>query len=62
MSGRDVTSVERREAGRRVSGCMAGLEAEERARIQRMTPVERMNLALRLGRIARALARRPGSR
>ena len=49
---RDASAAERREAGRRASGSMAGLEAEERARIQRMTPVERMTLALRMGRIA----------
>jgi hypothetical protein len=54
--------VARREDVRRSSGCMAGLEAEERERLKRMTSVERMALALRMGRLARAVAKRPGSR
>lgn len=61
-SGPKPAAIARREAGRRASGCMAGLEAEERARIQRLSPIERMALALRMGRVARAVASRVGPR
>jgi hypothetical protein len=61
-SGPKPAMVARRETGRRASGCMAGLEAEERARIQRLSPIERMALALRMGRVARAIASRVGPR
>jgi hypothetical protein len=38
-----------REEGRKKSACMAGLVAEERERLSKMTSVERMTAALRMG-------------
>lgn len=51
-----------REEGRRPSASMAGLADEERARIQKMTSIERMTLALRMGRVLRELAKGKSAR
>lgn len=41
---------------------MAGLADGERARIQKMTSIERMTLALRMGRVLRELAKGKSAR